>query len=83
MTTITVYGSGCAKCRQVEALIQRVVNEDGLSAEVRKVSDLQEIVRAGVLSTPAVAVNGVVKASGRIPRVDEVQAWIANVSNIG
>jgi len=74
---ITIYGSGCAKCKQTEALVQRVVAECGVPAEVVKVSEIREIVSAGILTTPAVAVDGVVKVSGRVPTADEVKRWIA------
>jgi small redox-active disulfide protein 2 len=76
MKTITVYGPGCAKCKQTEELVRKAVAETGAEANVVKVSDFKEIVAAGVLSTPAVAVDGVMKVSGRVPKADEVKAWI-------
>jgi len=76
MKIITVYGPGCARCKQTEALVRRVIEETGIGADVVKVSDIREIVTAGILSTPAVAVDGVIKVSGRVPKADEVKAWI-------
>jgi len=76
MKTITVYGPGCAKCKQTEELVRRVVAETGVEADVVKVSDIREMVTAGIMSTPAVAVDGVVKVSGRVPKADEVKGWI-------
>ena len=73
---ITVYGSGCAKCQQTEALIRRVVAEADLEAEIVKVSDLREMSAAGILMTPAVAVDGTVKIAGRVPKAEEVATWI-------
>ena len=73
---ITVYGPGCAKCKQTEELVRRVVAEVGVEAEIVKVSDIKEMIMAGIMSTPAVAVDGVVKVSGRVPKADEVQQWI-------
>ncbi len=76
MKTITVYGPGCAKCNQTEELIRRLVVESGSDAAVVKTSDLKEMIAAGIMSTPAVAVDGVVKSAGRVPKADEVMEWI-------
>ena len=73
---ITVYGPGCAKCKQTEEVVRRVVAESGAPVEVEKVSDVRAMVKAGVLSTPAVAVDGVVKVAGRVPQAEEVKAWL-------
>ena len=74
---ITIYGPGCAKCKQAEAVVLRVVAESGAEAEVEKIGDLREMVKAGVMSTPAVAVDGTVKLTGRVPKPEEVKAWLA------
>jgi len=76
MKTITVYGPGCARCKQTEELVRKVMMETGADATVVKVSDIREMVTAGIMSTPAVAVDGVVKVAGRVPKADEVKAWI-------
>ncbi len=76
MKQITIYGAGCEKCRQTETLIRRVVAELDIPAEIVKVSDLKEIALAGVLRTPAVAVDGVVKMAGRIPRETDIEDWV-------
>ncbi len=77
MKHIIVYGPGCARCRETEVLVREVVRGAGIEAQVEKVSDFAAMAKVGVLSTPAVAVDGVVKSSGRIPRREELQAWIA------
>ena len=76
MRKITVYGPGCARCKQAEELVRRVAAAAGAEVEVEKVSDVQAMVRAGILATPAVAVDGVIKASGRVPKEKEVEGWI-------
>lgn len=73
---ITVYGPGCPKCHEVEQLVKRVVAECGADAVVEKVSDLREMMKVGVISTPGVAVDGVLKVAGRAPRADEIKDWI-------
>ncbi len=77
MKTITVYGPGCARCKQTERLVRIAVEETGTDATVQKVEDFAAMAAAGVIATPAVAVDGVVRVSGRIPHLDEVKAWIA------
>lgn len=73
---IKVFGPGCAKCAEAENLIRATVAATGGDITVQKVSDLKEMMLAGVLSTPAIAIDGVVKASGRIPSKEELTAWI-------
>jgi small redox-active disulfide protein 2 len=74
---ITVYGPGCAKCKQTEEMVKRVVAETGVNAEVVKVSDIREMIAAGIMSTPAVAVDGVMKVIGRVPKPEEIKEWIS------
>ena len=75
---ITIYGSGCAKCKQTEEIVRRAVAAAGVAAEIAKVGEMREIARAGVLTTPAVAVDGAVKLAGRVPTAEEVQAWLSD-----
>jgi small redox-active disulfide protein 2 len=75
--TITVYGPGCMKCQKAVEVVKQAVEIAGIQAQVVKVSDVQAMVAAGIMSTPAVAVDGVVKLAGRIPKADEVREWIA------
>jgi len=76
--TITIYGPGCMRCQKAEEVVKQAVEVMGIQATVVKVSDVQQMVAAGIMSTPAVAVDGVVKLAGRIPKLDEVRAWIAS-----
>ena len=73
---IIVYGPGCAKCKQTEELVKRVVADTGVNADVEKVSDIREMIAAGIMSTPAIAIDGVMKVVGRVPGADEVKKWI-------
>lgn len=79
MLNITVFGPGCARCKETEKLVRQAVAGAGLAADVQKVSDIQAMARAGVLLTPAVAINGKVKSAGRIPSESEIRAWILEV----
>ena len=73
MKQITIYGPGCMKCQQTEATVRQVVADMKVDAAIEHVTDFQAIAAAGILSTPAVAVDGVVKLKGRVPTADEVR----------
>lgn len=73
---IKVLGTGCQKCEQTEQNIREAVAEAGISANIEKVSDLMEIAKYGVFGTPAVVVDGEVKSVGKIPKPEEIRAWI-------
>ncbi|MBZ5645817.1 MAG: thioredoxin family protein [Acidobacteriia bacterium] len=74
---IVVYGPGCSRCKETEKRVRDVVQKQGVEAVVRKSTDIVELAKTGVLTTPAVTVNGVVKASGRIPSLQEIHEWIS------
>lgn len=73
---IKIFGPGCAKCTETEKLVKEVAAAKGGNITVQKVSDLKEMMAAGVMSTPAVAIEGVVKSTGKVPSREEVAAWI-------
>ncbi len=70
---VQVLGTGCGKCKALTENARKAVQELGLAAEVEKVEDIQEIVRFGVMMTPALAVNGDVKLVGRVASPDEIK----------
>ena len=76
MLNITVYGPGCSRCIETEKVVRHAVEQMGVAADVQKVSDPIGMAKAGVLLTPAVTVNGLVRVSGRIPKEDEVRGWL-------
>lgn len=71
-----MYGPGCKKCVTTEEIVRETVKELGKDATVIKVSDIQEIASAGIMSTPAVAVDGNIKSTGKVPSKDEIKSWI-------
>ena len=72
MMKIEVLGSGCAKCKILEERVREAVKKAGLDATVEHVYDMDKIIAAGILGTPALVVDGNVKFSGRLPNVDEL-----------
>ncbi|PIE65484.1 MAG: thioredoxin family protein [Desulfobacterales bacterium] len=76
MKKVQVMGPGCAKCDEVRKRVEDLVNEHGLDVELKKVTDFQEMAAAGVFSTPAVVVDGVVKVVGRVPSKRDILQWL-------
>ena len=76
MLTISVYGPGCANCRKLEEISRKALADAGVQGEVVKVTATPDIVAAGVLKTPGLAINGKLVSTGRIPAPDSVLQWI-------
>ncbi len=72
---IKVFGPGCAKCHEVEKLVREVVAARGCDTTVTKVSDLKEMMAAGIMSTPAVMFDGQIKSLGKVPSKTEIASW--------
>jgi small redox-active disulfide protein 2 len=73
---IEILGSGCPKCKQLEANARKALEETRKKAEIVKVTDIDEIINRGVMATPAIIIDGKLKASGRIPEVEEIKKWL-------
>ncbi len=73
---IKILGPGCAKCHQVEKIVKEAVAEMGAAANIEHVTDFKRIAEYGVFSTPSVVVDGEVKSVGKIPKKDEIKAWL-------
>ncbi|MDD5169750.1 MAG: thioredoxin family protein [Syntrophales bacterium] len=73
---IKILGPGCAKCHQVEKLLQEVVAESGVDTKIIHVTDFKEIAAYGVFTTPSVVVDGKVVSVGKIPRKEEIKGWL-------
>ena len=74
---IEVLGPGCPRCNALAASVQAAVTKIGLDAEVTKVTDIVDITSRGVMMTPALVVDGEVKASGRVPSPEEIEAMLS------
>lgn len=73
---IKILGTGCPRCKMVYANAQRAIADLKIAAELEKVETIDEILRYGVMMTPAVVINGRVRASGRIPSTEELKKWL-------
>jgi len=78
---IEVLGPGCAKCRKLFLLVEKVVAEVGVDAEVSKVESLEAIMKYGIAFTPGLVIDGTVKSTGGIPRAAQIRAWLKEVAH--
>jgi len=74
---IEILGMGCPKCKKLYENAQIAAKELNIQVEIVKVEDIQKIMDYGLMSTPAITVDGEVKAAGRIPAPDEIKKWIS------
>jgi small redox-active disulfide protein 2 len=76
---IEVFGPGCAKCKQTAQIMTLAVERSGVKADdvlVQKVEDLRIAAMRGVMSTPAVAIDGRIVSQGKVPTVEEAAGWV-------
>ena len=73
---IEILGKGCPKCKYVEDNARKAVAEKGINADIVKVTDFDEIIKRGITSTPAIVIDGQLKAYGRIVSSDEIKKWL-------
>lgn len=73
---IEILGSGCPNCKKLEENARKAVEETGTEAELSKVQDVNEIVEYGVMSTPAIVIDGEVKSYGKVADVEEIKQWL-------
>jgi small redox-active disulfide protein 2 len=77
MKIIKVYGSGCSTCHKLKTLVEKIVKENNIAAEVQYSDDFAEMAKLKILAVPAIVVDGQVKSSGTIPARDKILQWIA------
>ncbi len=73
---IEILGTGCPKCKQLEANAIKALEETGKKAEIEKVTEIDKIVEYGVMSTPAIVIDGEVKSYGKVAEVEEIKKWL-------
>jgi small redox-active disulfide protein 2 len=73
---IKVLGTGCTKCKSLEQVTREAIVKTGVNATVTKVEDIMEIMQYGVMSTPALVVDGQIVVKGRVPSVEEISKLI-------
>lgn len=76
MKEIKIYGSGCATCHKLKKCVETLVKEHKIAAEVAYSDDFSEMAKLGIMSVPAIMVDGKIKSSGTIPRSEEILKWL-------
>ena len=73
---IEVLGTGCAKCNKLETMAKAVADKIGAPYEITHVREINAIVERGVMTTPALAIDGRIVVTGRVPSEAELTAWL-------
>lgn len=73
---IKILGTGCPKCKSLERLTREAVAETGIEADISKVEDIMDIMKYGVVSTPALVIDGKVVFYGRLPSSSEIKTFL-------
>lgn len=73
MKKIQILGTGCPTCQKLAELTKQAADESGLEYEIEKVTDITKIIEMGVVKTPGIAIDGVVKISGKLPTIKEIK----------
>ena len=76
MKLIQIFGTGCAKCNNLSEVTKKAADELGLVYKLEKITDMMRFADFGVMITPAMAVDGEVKVSGRVPSLDELKGML-------
>jgi small redox-active disulfide protein 2 len=77
MKKLQILGTGCPKCKMLAELTETAANDLGIEYEIEKVTEINEIMKFGVMMTPALAVDGQVKVVGKVPSPDEIKKMLA------
>ncbi|OGJ87003.1 MAG: redox-active disulfide protein 2 [Candidatus Raymondbacteria bacterium RifOxyA12_full_50_37] len=77
MKKLSILGTGCPKCKKLAEVAEQAAKELGIEYELVKVTDINEIMAFNVMMTPALAVDGVVKLTGKVPSLEEAKKVIA------
>jgi len=77
MMKLQILGTGCPKCAKLAERVEQAARALGVDYELRKVTDLDDIMAMGVMLTPALVVDGEVKVSGKVPSVEEIQSILS------
>ncbi len=73
MKKIQILGTGCPKCNMLKANAETAVKELGIDVEIEKISDIKEIMNFGVMSTPAIAIDGKVISAGKVLKPEDIK----------
>lgn len=73
---VQILGSGCTKCKALEQKVRNLNDTQHLNLEIEKITDLREMMRYGIMMTPGLVVDGVLKSAGSIPKDEQLLSWL-------
>ena len=76
MKKIQILGTGCPKCKKLAENAEAAAKDSGIEYEIEKITDISEIMKFGVMMTPALVVEGKVKVVGKVPSAEEIKAML-------
>ena len=76
MKKIQILGTGCSKCKTLTANAETAVKSLGVEAQIEKVEKIMDIMKFGVMTTPALVIDGAVKSAGKVLSIDEIKKFL-------
>ncbi|HVO66558.1 MAG TPA: thioredoxin family protein [Syntrophales bacterium] len=73
---IKILGPGCRNCEKLFQDAKQAAKDAGVTANIDKITDMAEIMKRGILSTPGLMINGKLRSMGRLPSIKEIREWI-------
>jgi len=73
---VEILGTGCPKCKKLEKIVRKILNENDINAEIEKVEKMNDILAYNVMMTPALVIDGEVKSSGSLPDKEDILKWL-------
>ena len=76
MLSVKILGTGCKKCQTLEKRVRELVAQNNIDAAIEKVTEIQEIISYGIMTTPGLVVNGKVVSYGIVPKDEQIISWL-------
>ena len=73
---IKILGVGCSRCKKLEQQVRNLVEKNNIDAEIEKITEIQDMMKYGIMSTPGLVINKKLKSSGIIPKDEQILNWI-------
>ncbi|MFW6220811.1 MAG: thioredoxin family protein [Nanoarchaeota archaeon] len=73
---IEILGSNCPRCEELLENTKKALKEKSIDAKIKKITDINEIISYGVMSTPAIVIDGEIKSYGKVNEVEEIKKWL-------
>jgi small redox-active disulfide protein 2 len=74
--TVKILGAGCPKCKKLEETVRDIAAKNNISVDIQKVTQIEDIMKYGIMMTPGLVINEKVKSSGSIPKEEQILQWL-------